>query len=130
MRERVEGYADLERLHLGSHPDDFGHQALEKLLLPRCERCVCQRAEMRGSVTPPRTAYGRPASIIEHREAVRAVICQYSRYNTGCQAAYRRALISPQTVCSLEVSPISMKYLHNCVWTTAARYQQIWDVKR
>ena len=39
--------------------------------------------------------------------------------------AKRSALISPQTVLSRDVSPISMKYLHNCVCTTAARYQHI-----
>ena len=39
--------------------------------------------------------------------------------------AKRSALISPQTVLSRDVSPISMKYLHSCTCTTAARYQQI-----
>ena len=33
----------------------------------------------------------------------------------GNGQTHRNALISPQTVCSLAVSPISMKYLHNCV---------------
>jgi len=36
-------------------------------------------------------------------------------------------LISPQMVVSLETSPISMKYLHNWICTTAAKYQQIWE---
>jgi hypothetical protein len=35
-------------------------------------------------------------------------------------------LISPQMVVSLETSPISMKYLHSWICTTAAKYQQIW----
>jgi hypothetical protein len=39
--------------------------------------------------------------------------------------AYLKMLISPQMVVSLETSPISMKYLHNCICTTAAKYQQI-----
>jgi len=39
--------------------------------------------------------------------------------------AYLRMLISPQMVVSLEISPISMKYLHNWICTTAAKYQQI-----
>ena len=28
MRERIEGYTNLERLLLGSHPDDFRHETL------------------------------------------------------------------------------------------------------
>jgi hypothetical protein len=30
-------------------------------------------------------------------------------------------------VVSLETSPISMKYLHSWICTTAAKYQQIWE---
>jgi len=41
--------------------------------------------------------------------------------------AYLRILISPQMVVSLEISPISMKYLHSWICTTAAKYQQIWE---
>ena len=52
------------------------------------------------------------------------VMLERKRYS-GSTSAYLRMLISPQMVVSLETSPISMKYLHNCTCTTAARYQQI-----
>jgi hypothetical protein len=29
MGEGIEGYTNLERLLLGSHPDDFGHESLQ-----------------------------------------------------------------------------------------------------
>lgn len=70
------------------------------------------------------TANRRPTAVCEHRKPDRT-----SRQRQKCSKRHietdRSALISPQTVCSLAVSPISMKYLHNCVCTTAARYQHI-----
>ena len=35
MREGIEGDANLERLLLGGHPDNFGHESLQQFFLTR-----------------------------------------------------------------------------------------------
>jgi hypothetical protein len=75
------------------------------------------------------TSNGGPFAVCQHGESKFALF-QDQYLLIQWQRAHLSTLISPQTLASRSVSPISMKYLHRWTCTTAARYQTIYSVER